>query len=99
MEIDARSENVIKIYSENMCTYVKHIIFSSIRFISLPIVGHLGDQSIKHPTLAQVMITRFVGSSPASDSALTAQSLLGILSLPRSLPLPSTFSLSLPQNK
>ena len=32
-------------------------------------------QSIKHPTLAQVMISRFVGSSPASGSVLTARSL------------------------
>ena len=31
-------------------------------------------QSVKHPTLAQVMISRFVGSSPASGSVLTAQS-------------------------
>ena len=32
-------------------------------------------QSVKHPTSAQVMISRFVGSSPASGSGLTAQSL------------------------
>ena len=32
-------------------------------------------QSVKHPTLAQVMIVRFVGSSPMSGSVLTAQSL------------------------
>ena len=31
--------------------------------------------SVKRPTLAQVMISRFVGSSPASGSVLTAQSL------------------------
>ena len=31
-------------------------------------------QPVKHGTLAQVMISRFVGSSPASGSVLTAQS-------------------------
>ena len=30
---------------------------------------------LKHPTLAQVMVSRFVGSSPTSGSVLTAQSL------------------------
>ena len=32
-------------------------------------------QHIKYPTSAQVMISRFVGSSPMSGSVLTAQSL------------------------
>ena len=32
-------------------------------------------QSVKRPTLAQVMTSRFVGSSPMSDSVLTAGSL------------------------
>ena len=32
-------------------------------------------QSVKHRTLAQVMISQFVGLSPASGSVLTAQSL------------------------
>ena len=32
-------------------------------------------QSVKRLTLAQVMISRFVSSSPASGSVLTAQSL------------------------
>ena len=32
-------------------------------------------QSVKHLTSAQVTISRFVGSSPPSGSALTAQSL------------------------
>ena len=31
--------------------------------------------SVKHPTSAQVMISRFMGSSLASGSVLTAQSL------------------------
>ena len=37
--------------------------------------------------------------SPTSGSALSAQSLLGILSLALSLPVPCSFSLSLSQNK
>ena len=32
-------------------------------------------QSVKRPTSVQVMISQFVGSSPASGSVLTAQSL------------------------
>ena len=32
-------------------------------------------QSVKHPTWAQVMISRFVSSSPASGPVLIAQSL------------------------
>ena len=32
-------------------------------------------QLVKHPTLAQVMISRFMGSSPMLGSMLTAQSL------------------------
>ena len=32
-------------------------------------------QSVRHPTLAQVMISQFVGSSPASGSVLRAQGL------------------------
>ena len=32
-------------------------------------------QSVGHPTSAQVMISRSVGSGPASGSVLTAQSL------------------------
>ena len=50
---------------------------------------------VKHPTSAQVMISRFVGSNPASGSALTVQSLLGILSLPLSLCLMLSFSLKI----
>ena len=37
--------------------------------------GRLGAQSVKCPTWAQVMISRFVGLSPASGSVLTAQGL------------------------
>ena len=51
--------------------------------------------SVKHPTAAQVMISRSVGSSPMG-SVLTARSLepaLGSVS-PLSLPLPCSYSVS-----
>ena len=54
-------------------------------------------QPVKRPTAAQIMISWFMSSSPTSGSALTVQSLLGILSPPLSLPLPThtrTLSLS-----
>ena len=56
-------------------------------------------QSVKRPTSAQVMILRFVGSSPASGSVLTAQSLEPASdsvspSLPAPPPLTYTLSLS-----
>ena len=54
-------------------------------------------QSVNHPTLAQVMISWFVSSSPMSDSVLTAQSLLRILYLAVSLLLPASHFLSLSQ--
>ena len=44
--------------------------------IRLPVdQGAWVAQSVKHLTSAQVMISRFMGSSPASGSVLTAQSL------------------------
>ena len=52
-------------------------------------------QSVKHLISAQVMISRFVGSSPASGSVLTAGSLEPALdSVCLSLPLPCSCSLS-----
>ena len=39
------------------------------------IFGAWVAQSVEHPTSAQVMISRFVSSSPTSGSVLTAQSL------------------------
>ena len=60
------------------------------RLAPLPTQSHLRNeergiwvaQSVEHLTLdsAQVMISQFMGLSPASDSVLIAQSLLGILS-------------------
>ena len=54
-------------------------------------------QLVEWLTLTQVMISQFVGLSPASGSVLTAQSLslLQILCLPLSLPLLHSCSLSL----
>ena len=58
-------------------------------------------QSVKHLTLAQDMISWFVGSSPALGSAVAVRSLPGILSLSHthsltcSLPLPHSCAVSL----
>ena len=55
-------------------------------------------RSVTHPTLVQVMILRFVSSSPALGSVLTAQSLEPVLdsvSPSLSLPLPCSCSASL----
>ena len=49
---------------------------------SLGVHGWLSQLSIWLLILAQVMISRFVSLSPALGSALTVQSLFGILSLP-----------------
>ena len=48
---------------------------------------------------AQVMISWLVGSSPMLGSTLTVQTLLGIPSLPLSLPFPQVLSVSLRINK
>ena len=60
-------------------------------------------QSVKRPTSAHAMISRFMGSSPASGSVLTAQSLEPAsdyvspsLSAPPLLTLCLSVSLSLP---
>ena len=45
-------------------------------------------QSVKHPTSVQVMISQFMGWSPASGSMLTAQSLEPAHSVPPSLSVP-----------
>ena len=58
--------------------------------------GSLGDSvSFKHPTSAQVVISQFVGSSPASGSVLTVQNLEPASdSVSPSLPLTHVHSLS-----
>ena len=59
---------------------------------------HWVAQSVKLLTLAQVMISRFMGLSPTSGPVLTAQSLepaLDFVSSSLSAPLPLLLSLSL----
>ena len=55
------------------------LMFSLSLFLFLSKINkHWGTwmaHSVKHPTSAQVMNSQFVGSSPASGSVLTAQSL------------------------
>ena len=53
-------------------------------------------QSVEHPSLAQVMISRFAGSNPALGCVLIAQSLeLSLDSVsPLSLPLTHSHSVS-----
>ena len=57
-------------------------------------------RSVKHPTLAQVMISQFVGSSPTLGSVLTlrAWNLLQIMCPPLSAPSPLMLCLSLSLN-
>ena len=50
-------------------------------------------QSVEYLTSAQVMISQFMSSSPASGSLLSAQSLLWNLCLPLPVPLPLLLSL------
>ena len=59
-------------------------------------------QFVKHPASAQVMIPQFVGSSPASGSVLTAQSLEAAsdsVSPPLSLAFPHSPSVSVSLSK
>ena len=56
----------------------------------IPNGGARVAQSVERPTSAQVMISRFVSSSPASGSVLTAR----ILCLLFSLPIPRLCSVS-----
>ena len=83
-----------------MRTNVKHEVWHS-QNLCIPrkvyvIQGAWVAQSVKHLTLAQVMISRFVGSSPTSGSVLTAQSLEPALdSVSPSLSAPPRLSLCL----
>ena len=65
---------------------------------TFPFWGTWVAQSGKRPNSAQVMISRFMSSSPVSDSVLTAWSLFQILGLPLSAApplIPLSLSLSL----
>ena len=72
------------------------ILFPEGRIRNVYPLGAGVAQSVKRLSLAQVMISRFVSSSPTSGCVPTAQSLepLGILCLPLSLPLPCLCSVS-----
>ena len=66
------------------------------------VLGNWAAQPVKRLTLAQVTISRFVGSSPASGSVLRAQSLepaLDSVSPSLSLPFLCSISLSLSLSK
>ena len=65
---------VTLIYSYEKMYYIVHLR------------GSWVAQSVRHLTSAQVMISRFVSSSPVSGSKLTVRSLLGILSPSLSAP-------------
>ena len=54
---------------------------SKVKYIEKNIQGTWVAQSVQCLTSAQVVVSWFVGSSPASGSVLMVQSLLGILSL------------------
>ena len=58
------------------------------KVMGLGVPGWFGRLSVRLLISAQVMISWFVGLSPASGSVMIAWSLLGILSLPLFLPLP-----------
>ena len=63
---------VIKSYYIPKKSFLKNSQYS-LRIVATGVHGRLGQLSV--PTSAQVMIPQFVGSSPASGSVLTAQSL------------------------
>ena len=63
------------------------LVSKDIKTTDLGALGWLSWLSVQHLISAQVTILRFMGLSPVSGSALTAQSLLQTLSLPLSLSL------------
>ena len=71
-----------------LCTKQK-VLFQHLLTILL---GHLGGLVGEHVTSAQVMVLRFLSSSPTSGTMLSAQSLLQILCPPLSAPPPRALS-------
>ena len=57
------------------CCSGLYIDYTSMELETKELRGTWVAQLVKHQTLAQVMISQFVGSSPTSGSVLTAQSL------------------------
>ena len=85
----------------SLTTYnVKHLIYTyllSVYLYKSVCWGAWVAQSVEDPASAQIMISRFVSSSPASGSVLTAQSLEPVSdSVSPSLSAPSPLVLSLP---
>ena len=105
------TEEIWNIYLRSTkSTLLHNMYFSHMKILPQDVIqakrlilsGHLGGSvgyvSVRLLISAQVMISRFVGSSPASSSPLTVQSLLGIFPpSPSGPPVPS-FSLSLKMN-
>ena len=58
-----------------LCDYYEIIYFFTCYHLDWEPQGAWVAQSAQHPTSAQVTISQFVGSSPASGSVMTAQSL------------------------
>ena len=73
------------IHVAKRCTQSKYL--SKDEWNGVP--GWLHQLGVQLLVSAQVMVLRFVSSSPTWGSVLTVWSLLGILSLPVSLPLPA----------
>ena len=79
-----------------------HVMFIPFSFGKAPLWGTWVAQLVKRLTLAQVMISQFVGLSPASGSVLTAQSLepasdslsLSLSALPQIVSVSVSLSLS-----
>ena len=71
---------MLKFTSRHMPNPKQFLFFKTIQ-------GTWVAQSVKHLTSVQVMISRFMSSSPVSGSVLTVQSLLGILFHSLSAPL------------
>ena len=71
------------------------IYYFRIKYLKQRTPGWLSQLCLRLLILAQVMISQLVNSSSASDSAMSARSLLGILSLP----LSASSLLTLSQNK
>ena len=80
------------------CTTLRmHLIPPNLKMLKvIGVSGGLHQLSLRFLVLAQVMISWFMSSSSASGSVLTVQSLLGIFSLPVSLPLPNLCALPSP---
>ena len=75
-----------------------HVLVTSHFLLKTVSMGCLGGSVVEHPTLAQVMISQSVSSSPALGSVLTAQSLepaLASVSPSLSAPPPLMLSRSL----